>query len=240
MSAQPRHASQVTCQVCNQSRRRDDVEPADLVRPSIVDAIRAEGRPWDPAGYICWDDLHRYRTQHIADLLAMEKGELSELDRDVVRTIQRQELLSTDLAPEMAEPLTVGQRAADRVAGFGGSWHFIGLFAAVIVVWIGLNGLALVRAPFDPYPFILLNLVLSLIAAVQAPVIMMSQNRMEAKDRKRAENDYRINLKSELEIRVLNDKIDRLLSRQWQRLLEIQDIQMDFMQELARRNESHR
>ncbi|HEX9842351.1 MAG TPA: DUF1003 domain-containing protein, partial [bacterium] len=90
------------------------------------------------------------------------------------------------------------------------------------------------------YPFILLNLVLSLIAAVQAPVIMMSQNRMEAKDRKRAENDYRINLKSELEIRVLNDKIDRLLSRQWQRLLEIQDIQMDFMQELARRNESHR
>jgi uncharacterized membrane protein len=239
MSAQSRHVSHVTCQICNQSKRSDDAQPADLVRPSIVDAIRAEGRAWDPAGYICWADLHHYRTQHIADLLEKEKGELSELDRDVVRTIQRQQLLSTDVAREMAEPLSLGQRAADRVAGFGGSWTFIGLFAGVVVVWIGLNSLALVRGPFDPYPFILLNLVLSLIAAVEAPVIMMSQNRMEAKDRQRAENDYRINLKSELEIRVLNEKIDRLLSRQWQRLLEIQDIQMDVMQELARRNESH-
>ncbi|HKI98639.1 MAG TPA: DUF1003 domain-containing protein [bacterium] len=236
MSAKSQH---VTCQVCNQRKSRDDVLPADLVRPTIVDAITADGKVWDPAGYICFSDLHRYRSEHIADLLEMEKGELSELDRDVVRTIERRELLSIDLAKEMAEPPTTGQRLADRVASFGGSWNFILLFGLVIFVWVGINSLALVHRPFDPYPFILLNLMLSLIAAVQAPVIMMSQNRMEAKDRQRAENDYRVNLKSELEIRVLNEKIDHLLSRQWQRLLEIQDIQMDFMQELARRNEPH-
>jgi uncharacterized membrane protein len=232
------HAPHLICQICNQPKRPDDVLPADLVRPPIVEAIRADGRSWDPAGYICWNDLHQYRSQHIADVLEKEKGDLSELDQDVLRTIQRQQLLSTDLARELAEPLTLGQRAADHVAGFGGSWGFILLFGVVIVVWVALNSVALVHAPFDPYPFILLNLVLSLIAAVQAPVIMMSQNRMEAKDRRRAENDYRVNLKSELEIRVLNEKIDRLLSRQWQRLLEIQDIQMDFMQELARKHEN--
>jgi uncharacterized membrane protein len=234
------HAPHVTCQVCHQSKRQDDVQPADLVRPSIVDAIRATGIDWDPNGYVCWDDLHSYRSHHIADLLEMEKGELSELDRDVVRTIERQQLLSIDLAREGAGPLSLGQRLADRVASFGGSWYFISLFGLFIAVWVAGNSVALVRGAFDPYPFILLNLVLSLIAAVQAPVIMMSQNRMEAKDRRRAENDYRINLKSELEIRVLNEKIDRLLSRQWQRLLEIQDIQMDVMQELARRNEAHK
>ena len=236
MSAHP-HASHVTCQICRRTLRSDEVLHAELVRPTLVDAIRAEGHPWDPAGAICWADLHRYRTQHIADLLEREKGELTELDRDVVRTMERQQLLSTDMARELAEPLSLGQRAADRMASFGGSWAFIVTFAAIIVVWVGLNSVALVRQPFDPYPFILLNLVLSLVAAIQAPVIMMSQNRMEAKDRLRAENDYRVNLKSELEIRVLNEKIDRLLSRQWQRLLEIQDLQMDVMQELARHNE---
>jgi uncharacterized membrane protein len=237
MSAQPRH---VICQICKQSKRPDDVLPADLVRPSIVEAIRAAGHDWDPDGFICWPDLHTFRTQHIAELLEKEKGELSELDRDVVRTIQRQQLISTDMAREMAEPRGLGQRAADRVASFGGSWNFLFVFGAFMLVWIVVNTVALVRQPFDPYPFILLNLLLSLLAAVQAPIIMMSQNRMEAKDRRRAENDYRVNLKSELEIRVLNEKIDRLLSRQWQRLLEIQDIQVDFMQELARRSEPHR
>lgn len=240
MSAKPPHRPHPVCQICHQAKRHDDVLPADLVRPAIVDAIRAEGRAWDPAGFICWEDLHRYRTQLVTSLLQMEKGELSALDRDVVRAIRAQQLLSTGLARDLAGPRSFGQRAADAVAGFGGSWNFIALFIGVVVVWVGLNSLALVRQPFDPYPFILLNLVLSLIAAVQAPVIMMSQNRMEAKDRQRAESDYRINLKSELEVRLLNEKIDRLLSRQWQRLLEIQDVQMDVMEELARRNEPRR
>jgi uncharacterized membrane protein len=122
------------------------------------------------------------------------------------------------------------------VASFGGSWTFIVVFALVLAAWISINGAALLARPFDPYPFILLNLILSCLAAIQAPIIMMSQNRMEAKDRLRSENDYQVNLKAELEIRHLNEKLDVLLKHQWQKLLEIQQIQMDFMKELMRRN----
>jgi uncharacterized membrane protein len=119
------------------------------------------------------------------------------------------------------------------VADFGGSWNFIGLFALVLVVWMAFNVWVASRAVFDPYPFILLNLVLSCVAALQAPIIMMSQKRQEAKDRLRAENDYRVNLKAELEIRNLHEKVDHLITRQWERLAEIQQIQLEIMQDLA-------
>ena len=153
----------------------------------------------------------------------------------MVESLREQELLSSNLNAEFAERSTLGQRVADRVATFGGSWTFISLFALVIVVWMIVNTVALLRRPFDPFPFILLNLVLSCLAAVQAPVIMMSQNRHDAKDRLRAENDYRINLKSELEIRHLGERLDLLLTQQWQRLLEIQRIQIELMEELTQR-----
>jgi len=106
----------------------------------------------------------------------------------------------------------------------------------VLAAWIGINSVATLRGPFDPYPYILLNLILSCLAAIQAPIIMMSQNRIEARDRLRSENDYQVNLKAELEIRHLHEKLDVLLKHQWQKLLEIQQIQMDFMKELVRRN----
>ncbi len=128
---------------------------------------------------------------------------------------------------------TLGQRLADHVASFGGSWTFIIFFASVLIVWIVINSVAMLGKPFDPYPFILLNLVLSCLAAIQAPVIMMSQNRQEVKDRLRAENDYRVNLKAELEIRHLHSKLDLLLTHQWQRLLEIQQVQTDLLEELG-------
>jgi uncharacterized membrane protein len=121
------------------------------------------------------------------------------------------------------------------MAEFGGSWRFISLFIAVMVIWIIINTIALLSKPFDPFPYILLNLVLSCLAAIQAPIIMMSQNRQEAKDRLRAEFDYRVNLKAELEIRQLHDKIDHLLEHQWQRLLEIQEIQMELLEEFTRK-----
>jgi uncharacterized membrane protein len=123
---------------------------------------------------------------------------------------------------------------ADHLASFGGSWTFIIIFGSILLMWIGLNSLLLLKKPFDPYPFILLNLVLSCLAAIQAPVIMMSQNRQEAKDRLRSQYDYQVNLKAELEIRHLHDKIDHLLSNQWERLVEIQQIQIDLLSELAR------
>lgn len=128
------------------------------------------------------------------------------------------------------EAETFGQRAADKVAAFGGSWTFIIAFCLVLVGWMTINVTGLLVGGFDPYPFILLNLVLSCVAALQAPVIMMSQKRQEAKDRRRAENDYMINLRAELEIRQLHDMIDQQMAHQWERLAELQQIQIDLLE----------
>ncbi|HEX6013829.1 MAG TPA: DUF1003 domain-containing protein [Geminicoccaceae bacterium] len=129
--------------------------------------------------------------------------------------------------------MTFGERLADRVAASGGSWRFILLFAVAMAAWMGLNSWLLASRAFDPFPYILLNLVLSCLAAVQAPVIMMSQNRQETRDRLRARNDYLVNLKAELEIRLLHEKLDHLLRHQWERLIEIQEIQVELMNELV-------
>ena len=137
------------------------------------------------------------------------------------------------LSKLLVSKLTLGEALADRIATFGGSWRFIIVFGSVLLVWILINTIALAAKPFDPYPFILLNLILSCLAAIQAPVIMMSQNRQETKDRLRSENDYRVNLKAELEIRHLHEKVDHLLSRQWERLAEIQQIQIELLSEVA-------
>jgi uncharacterized membrane protein len=139
--------------------------------------------------------------------------------------------LAENIETEFAERRTLGERMSDRLASFGGSWTFISLFGVVLLVWMGFNIVVVGVSKFDPYPFILLNLVLSCLAAIQAPIIMMSQKRQEAKDRLRSENDYRVNLKAELEIRHLHEKMDHLLTRQWERLAEIQQIQLDAMQE---------
>lgn len=130
--------------------------------------------------------------------------------------------------------LTLGQKMADLITKWAGSWHFILGFMAFLILWMALN-VYLALTAFDPYPFILLNLVLSCLAAIQAPIILMSQNRQEAKDRLRAEHDYQVNLKAELEIRYLHEKLDHLLMNQWQRLLEIQQIQTDIIQEMNRK-----
>ena len=164
-----------------------------------------------------------------------EKGDLGQLERDVVESLAHDELLSQNIEAEIDEHRTMGERASDVIASFGGSWTFILSFCAFIVVWMCINIAVAAAAPFDPYPFILLNLVLSCVAALQAPVIMMSQRRQEAKDRLRSENDYRVNLKAELEIRNLHEKIDHMLTSQWQRLAEIQSIQIELMEDLVQR-----
>ena len=119
------------------------------------------------------------------------------------------------------------------MASFGGSWAFIIIFGSVLLAWIVVNSVVLMRRPFDPYPYILLNLILSCLAAIQAPIIMMSQNRQEARDRLRAEHDYEVNLKAEIEIRQLHVKLDQLINHSWHRLLDIQQVQIDLMEELA-------
>ncbi len=129
---------------------------------------------------------------------------------------------------------TFGQRVADRVATFGGSWTFIISFMCFLFCWIGINVFFLYNKGFDPYPFILLNLILSCIAALQAPIIMMSQNRQEEKDRERAKKDFIVNLKAEKEIRLLQDKLDHILKHQHQELIEIQQTQIELLKEIVK------
>ena len=226
----------VNCQVCKQEKTMDEVRYGELVRPSIVETIRKRYPDWSDSGYICLDDLNQFRAEYVEDVLEEDKGELSVLESEVVRSMAEHELLSRDINTYFDEQLTFGQRMADRVAEFGGSWNFLLCFAAVLFLWIGVNCMAFLWRPFDPYPFILLNLVLSCLAAVQAPIIMMSQNRQEAKDRLRGEEDYRVNLKAELEIHHLNEKLDHLIVHQWERLVKIQQIQMELIKELVPKN----
>jgi len=207
--------------------------PAALVRNAVTEQIKISYPDWKPEGYICLSDLNRFRMKYIQKLLESEKGELTTLDHEVLESLQRHETLSSNVDAEFEQDLTLGAKMADKLATFGGSWTFLIIFASILFIWIGLNSFLLLKKPFDPYPFILLNLVLSCLAAIQAPVIMMSQNRQEAKDRLRSQHDYQVNLKAELEIRHLHDKIDHLLSHQWERLVEIQQIQIDLLSELA-------
>ena len=213
--------------------RKRDLVRIDELRPSLSDRIRAD-HPDLPAGArISRDELARYRMRYMEELLQQEHGEFSELDRQVVESIARQDTISENSEEEFDELRTLGERLSDNLAAFGGSWWFLISFSGVLLVWVSINLFEGATKAFDPYPFILLNLVLSCIAAVQAPVIMMSQRRQEAKDRLRSFNDYRVNLKAELEVRHLHEKLDYLISRQWQRLAEMQQMQLESMNELA-------
>jgi uncharacterized membrane protein len=205
------------------------------IRPSIAALILAEHPSLRNGDLICRRHVTDYRMRHVADMLERERGEISDLEKQVVESLANEETISRNIEETWEDQRTVGERMADQVAEFGGSWKFIISFTLVLLSWIALNAWVIAGAPFDPYPFILLNLVLSCLAAIQAPIIMMSQKRQEAKDRLRSENDYRVNLKAELEIRHLHEKVDHLINRQWERLAEIQQIQLEIMEELASR-----
>lgn len=159
---------------------------------------------------------------------------LDELTKKVARHIAERKHITRNTAKELDAKATFGQRAADAVASFGGSWTFITLFAVILVIWVGLNSFILVKYDkiFDPYPYILLNLFLSMLAAIQAPIILMSQNRQAEKDRLNAEHDYEVNLKAELEIMLLHEKIDALRESQWSELLAIQKEQLKLLGDL--------
>lgn len=205
-----------------------------VLRSVLLKEIQKEYPDFNEECHLAVSELNKYRQQYIRNLLAKEVGTLTELEQTVLENISQNHLIS-DEASEIKNPFTRGQRWADRIAGFGGSWRFISIFGLFLLGWMVLNIMALHNKGFDPYPFILLNLILSCIAAVQAPVIMMSQNRLEEKDRDRAKNDYMVNLKSELEIRMLHEKIDQLLITQEENLLEMQKTQIDMMHEMMRK-----
>jgi uncharacterized membrane protein len=221
------------CQVCGKDSSHADLVSAALVRPAIASLIEKNVPQWSSEGWICTDDLNTYRVEFIRTVLEEEKGDLTAIEEKVLESMKSQELLSTHVENEFQASRTLGERAADRIAAFGGSWMFITIFMTTVFFWMAVNTTYVLARPFDPYPYILLNLVLSCIAAIQAPIIMMSQNRQEDRDRLRATHDYEVNLKAELEIRHLHQKIDHLLSSQWDRLIQIQEIQLEMMRELG-------
>lgn len=224
----------VICQICKRPRRGDEVLPGSMIRDSLVEFIRRETPDWSSDGYICWEDLNRIKTGYIRTVVATKKDELSQLD-EKIRGSLHEEYLARDVDAEFQQQSTFGERMADRITSFGGSWRFLGIFMAILAVWVILNSAMLIFKPVDPYPFIFLNLILSCLATLQAPIIMMSQNRQDARDRARSQYDYRINLKAELEIRHLHEKVDYILKNQWDRMLEVQQLQMEMMEEISRR-----
>ncbi len=222
----------LNCCICNKPFPEDKLISGYGIGKEIEEVIRVEVPAWDDDCHICEPDLNRLRRKYILNLLQEERGKVEKLENEVIDSIQESETLSRNLNTTYRDEISIGGRVADQVAKFGGSWKFIITFFVVLLSWIFLNAYFLSNKSFDPYPFILLNLILSCIAAIQAPIIMMSQNRQEAKDRIRSENDYKVNLKAEIEIRTLHEKIDHLLLDQWSRMMKIQEIQLDMLEEI--------
>ena len=204
------------------------------IRIPILNLIIEEYPTFDVNQYISDSELNVYREKYISKFLETEVGELNDLHKNVIQSLTEDKLFVSKVEDEV-DNRTYGQVVADKVASFGGSWTFIISFFIFITIWIVANVFLLLNQGFDPYPFILLNLILSCIAALQAPVIMMSQNRQEEKDRERAKKDYMINLKSELEIRMLDEKLDHLIMHQQQELIEIQKVQIEMMNDILER-----
>jgi len=211
-----------------------DKVSAKTIRHSILEIIQKENPKFTHDSLLSKSELNVYREKYISGFMEDEIGELSELEKTVLTSLKGNSTLTDKLDGDEPQNLSFGQRIADKVASFGGSWTFIISFGIFIFIWISINVFWMTNKEFDPYPFILLNLILSCIAALQAPVIMMSQNRQEEKDRERAKKDYMINLKSELEIRTLHEKIDHFIMDQQQELLELQKDQIDMMNDILK------
>ena len=224
------------CSITGKEYPMKDLVGIDSIRPHILEMIRKAYPEWTAdRGMVSLDILNQFRNAYVQQLIEEETGDMTKLDSDVMETIKNKELLSIKLQADDRQKPTLGESIADKVALFGGSWKFIIIFGIILFVWISINSYVLIKKPFDPFPFILLNLILSCLAAIQAPVIMMSQNRQESKDRARAQNDYQVNLKAEIEIRQLHEKIDHILVSQSKKLFEIQEIQIELMEQMMKK-----
>ncbi len=223
--------------ISNQEFSILDKVSGNSIRKEVFQFIQKDKPAFSKESFLSITELNYYREKYISGYLVKEIGELSDLEKLVLTSLEDQTLLADKLEGEELQGLTSGQKLADKVATFGGSWKFISSFGFFIFLWILFNIIWLSNRGFDPYPFILLNLILSCLASIQAPIIMMSQNRQEEKDRERAKKDYMINLKSELEIRMLHEKIDHLIMHQQQELLEIQKVQIEMMNDILKKVE---
>ena len=201
------------------------------LRPSLTERILVDHPKLSHESMISAAELDKYRMKYVEDMLLAEHGELTALDREVAKSIAEHDTIAENIEDVYEGHRSIGDRLADNLAKFGGSWYFLIGFGVFLAMWMGTNIVLYSKWVFDPYPFIFLNLMLSCLAAIQAPVILMSQRRAEAKDRLRAQSDYQVNLKAELEIRHLHEKLDYLVSKQWDRLMEIQQLQLETLQE---------
>lgn len=224
------------CELCKNHFVTKHVTSIKACRSKIQDLILSKNPEINLDWYICNKDLDNYRAIYIENILSKSKWEISKIDQDVINGIKNQDILTENTDLEYDKNITFWERLSDGIAEFWWSWKFLISFMVFIIIWMIINIVILATNTFDPFPFILLNLILSCLASVQAPIIMMSQNRQETKDRLRSQNDYMVNLKAELEIRHINEKLDNLINQQWNSLLEIQEIQMELMEELRWKN----
>jgi len=222
------------CQICGKDSDSVEIVSSASVRPAISAFIKRDLPQWSDQAYICIDDLDKYRNEYVISLLEIQRRELSSMEKEVLESLKKEDLLSSHTDDIFEAQIGFSEKLSDRIASFGGSWFFIIIFLSIIFVWMLLNTLMLIFKPFDPYPYIFLNLILSCMSAIQAPIILMSQNRQDAKDRLRAIYDYKVSLKTEVEIRQIHLKIDHLLFHQWKRLVEIQEIQIELMNEIKK------
>lgn len=222
------------CTLCGRREPDERLRRVAGVRLEIAEWIakRKPGR-WPGTGFVGVACLTDAWLGYEMDRLEEDRGVLSAVEEEVAKHASEHESIARDVTREFDEKTTRAQRAADRLAAVGGSWTFIGAFGVVLVVWIVVNGVWLGTRAFDPYPFILLNLGLSCLAAIQAPVILMSQNRQAARDRLQADQDFRVNLKAEIEVNSLHEKLDHLLHVQWDRMVELQQLQLDLLKTLV-------
>ena len=234
------HPPTFTCSVCHRVRPVRERLRIDAIRVELSHfIIQRNPDAGAPGAIICRSCRDTERLALVTARLEEERGQLTAVEADVARRAALHSTVAEDLEREFARTLTFGQRAADAVARVGGSWSFVLGGLSMLLGWVLLNSHWLGARPFDPYPFILLNLVLSCVAALQAPIIMMSQNRQALRDRRQADQDYRVNLKAEIEVATLHEKLDHLMHMQWERMLELQQLQLEMLTERLAREKPH-
>ena len=221
------------CFVCKNEFNDSELISGHGIRHEIERLIKNNYPEWCDSNKICKSDFNKYRLLYISSIIEEETGNIQTLKKEVLRSISDNEIITNNTNSQITDKMSYGDILSDSVAQFGGSWYFIIIFFIALLLWIFVNSVCIFsEKPFDPYPFILMNLILSCVAAVQAPIVMMSQNRQEKKDRLRAENDYKVNLKSEIEIRTLHEKVDHLLLDQWAKMMKIQEMQIEMLEEI--------
>lgn len=203
----------------------------DLAQP-ISNAVKSDYPGAKVTSFICAHHLLKYRMSRVDSLINADLKQSQKINRKLTKALQNDNYEIRDVNEALQQSLTFGQKISDAVARFGGSWTFIFIFIVILIIWMIINGLALFGVHFDPYPYILLNLFLSCFSAIQAPIIMMSQNRAAERDRLHSENDFHVNLKSEHELRIIHAKLDHLTQNQLPHDLEVEKLQLQILGEV--------